>query len=371
MNPESPLYEGVARSLANDPGFRGEAAQLRARSTLTELLGEAPAYRWTYIAPRMARNATAALLDLQRVAFQQPTAIPSYSSEARSYAYVWESLATLEEASTRRTGLLNAAAAYDLAGYEANAVCLARSLVRHIPDLTDLSDDIDDIAALFLQRLFLFVNLAGATLSAEPNTDAISFDDLYAAAGRGRFAQGLQAAARAFLGGDVDRLTDAGEALQEAEYIYADLGAASEANLSRLLRSLLPVMWQRSTWTYLSDQHPDRPLWHRYLKLLARGTGKRIITSSSVSELWPSQVTALQAGLLDSRTSKVLRMPTSAGKTRVAELAIVDTLVHEPGAKCVYVAPFRALVSEVEQTFATLLSDLGFRVSTILGTLRI
>ena len=42
-------------------------------------------------------------------------------------------------------------------------------------------------------------------------------------------------------------------------------------------------------------------------------------------------------------------------------MAIVDTLLREPGAKCVYVAPFRALVSEVEPTFADLLADLGLR----------
>ena len=61
-------------------------------------------------------------------------------------------------------------------------------------------------------------------------------------------------------------------------------------------------------------------------------------------------------------------MPTSAGKTRIAELAIVHTLVNEPGAKCVYVAPYRALVTELQMTFLNLFSDLGYRVSSITGT---
>ena len=47
-------------------------------------------------------------------------------------------------------------------------------------------------------------------------------------------------------------------------------------------------------------------------------------------------------------------MPTSAGKTRITELAIVHTLVNHPNAKCVYVAPYRALVSELKQSFFNL-----------------
>jgi superfamily II DNA/RNA helicase len=61
-------------------------------------------------------------------------------------------------------------------------------------------------------------------------------------------------------------------------------------------------------------------------------------------------------------------MPTSAGKTRVAELAIVHTLISHPGARCVYVAPYRALVGEVQQAFVDLFSDLGFQVPLIVGS---
>ena len=67
------------------------------------------------------------------------------------------------------------------------------------------------------------------------------------------------------------------------------------------------------------------------------------------------------------RSNKIVKMPTSAGKTRIAELAIVYTLITNPGSKCVYIAPYRALVSELEQTFLNLLSDLGYRVSSVAG----
>ena len=127
-------------------------------------------------------------------------------------------------------------------------------------------------------------------------------------------------------------------------------------------------MERRSTWnifpTYVELQNPR---WKRYLKLLARGTGQHLLRSPSVSELWPSQIAALKGGLL-STSSKIIKMPTSAGKTRVAEIAIVHSLVTNPGSKCIYVAPYKALVSELTQSFLNIFGDLGFNVSTIIGT---
>ena len=61
-------------------------------------------------------------------------------------------------------------------------------------------------------------------------------------------------------------------------------------------------------------------------------------------------------------------MPTSAGKTRVAELMIIQSLIKNPKTKCVYVAPYRALVSEVENSFVSVFSNLGYRVTSILGS---
>ncbi len=127
-------------------------------------------------------------------------------------------------------------------------------------------------------------------------------------------------------------------------------------------------MTLRSTWTILGDLVPNNPRWSRYLKLLARGTGEDVFRNASISELWPPQIDAIRQDLFDQSSTKAVRMPTSAGKTRVAELAMVHTLVSEPNVKCVYVAPYRALVGEVEQTFLNLFADLGYSVSSVVGT---
>jgi replicative superfamily II helicase len=61
-------------------------------------------------------------------------------------------------------------------------------------------------------------------------------------------------------------------------------------------------------------------------------------------------------------------MPTSAGKTRIAEMAIAKTLIEQPGSKCIYVAPYRALVWEIEDVLDRVFTDLGYKVSSVIGS---
>ena len=102
--------------------------------------------------------------------------------------------------------------------------------------------------------------------------------------------------------------------------------------------------------------------------LSSRGQGASALDARSSTELWQSQLTALHAGLLSNENNGLaVRMPTSAGKTRIAELAILDTLTDRRRRQAVYVAPFNALADEIEGSMSSLFSDLGFRVSSILG----
>ena len=125
------------------------------------------------------------------------------------------------------------------------------------------------------------------------------------------------------------------------------------------------MLRSKSTWTKIGKLLPDKR-WKRYLRLLSRGLGSDLYRGPSVSELWPSQIEAIENGLID-RPSKIFRMPTSAGKTRVAEIAMVYTLISSPGSKVIYTAPYKALVYEIQQNFSNLFSDLGFRVSSLSG----
>jgi helicase len=91
---------------------------------------------------------------------------------------------------------------------------------------------------------------------------------------------------------------------------------------------------------------------------VTRGLGARIATfvnalashqrENPVLELWPSQRTALRSSLLDpAKRALVVQMPTSAGKTLIAEFAIVQALALNPEAAVAYVVPTRALVNQI------------------------
>ena len=133
-------------------------------------------------------------------------------------------------------------------------------------------------------------------------------------------------------------------------------------NVAYGIRSVLPLMMRRSTWVQLEQYSKESEVWKRYLTLLARPL------SRGVTELWPSQIKVLESDLLGSDDSAVVRLPTSGGKTRIAEMAIIDTFQRHPGTKCVFVAPYRALASEVERTLGSVLNDLGYRVSSVIGS---
>lgn len=81
--------------------------------------------------------------------------------------------------------------------------------------------------------------------------------------------------------------------------------------------------------------------------------------NNPVVELWRTQIESLDKINDPERCSFCLSIPTSGGKTRVAELAILRFLLDhrdDPNAKCVYIAPLRKLANEVEQTLSPVFS---------------
>lgn len=81
--------------------------------------------------------------------------------------------------------------------------------------------------------------------------------------------------------------------------------------------------------------------------------------SNPVVELWRTQVESLDKVNDPENRSFCLAIPTSGGKTRVAELAILRFFIDysdDPVGKCVYIAPLRKLANEVEQTLSPVFS---------------
>jgi helicase len=76
---------------------------------------------------------------------------------------------------------------------------------------------------------------------------------------------------------------------------------------------------------------------------------KEIIIQGGITELYPPQEEAIQAGALEGK-NLVLASPTASGKTLVAELCCLKHVLERNG-KTVYLAPLRALASEKFEDF--------------------
>ncbi len=77
---------------------------------------------------------------------------------------------------------------------------------------------------------------------------------------------------------------------------------------------------------------------------------KAILAKAGYESLYPPQEDAIRAGVLEGK-NLVLASPTASGKTLIAELAILKTIL-EKGGKALYLTPLRALASEKFEDFS-------------------
>jgi len=93
--------------------------------------------------------------------------------------------------------------------------------------------------------------------------------------------------------------------------------------------------------------------------------------TDTVVEFWRTQIESLPRINDPERCSFCISVPTSAGKTKAAELAILRFLLdywNEPDKKCVYIAPLRKLCQEVEESFSKVFGQFQSNmVSTFYG----
>jgi hypothetical protein len=83
-------------------------------------------------------------------------------------------------------------------------------------------------------------------------------------------------------------------------------------------------------------------------------------------DLWPSQIEAA-ARAVDQSDDLVVSLPTSAGKTRIAELCILRCLAG--GKRVVFITPLRALSAQTETTLQRTFGPLGKSISALYGSI--
>jgi len=127
--------------------------------------------------------------------------------------------------------------------------------------------------------------------------------------------------------------------------------------VSRLLSILLNTYKQYSFWNILPTLIPSDKT-TLYIQQLA-------FNNPSIIELFYTQYEAVNA--MRNNENIVISLPTSSGKTRIAEIAILETLVNNPESKILYLAPFRSLSFEVEESMDKIFSPLGFSTTFLYG----
>jgi hypothetical protein len=85
-----------------------------------------------------------------------------------------------------------------------------------------------------------------------------------------------------------------------------------------------------------------------------------------VTELFLSQRKALEKVL--GVEGAVVSMPTSSGKTRIAELVILQTLIYDSNSKILYIAPYRSLSYEMEETLGATFNPMDYYVTHLYGS---
>lgn len=278
-----------------------------------------------------------------------------------------------------------AAAAYHLGSYSARAYSLLqtaldsgevtigeRSLV-HI-----LRRELDTLAALILshrdQDAAADANLVETLRGLfEPASDEDQDDssgatdvlDVVDLALTDAFVGAISMALLAFERGEQALLDEALSTLQ------VGLGASSELNMvpqwwcHRLAIHLLRGLWEASFHRLL----PDGPIdgdggdWARLRATFIASLFRR---RRSEIDLWPSQLAAAER-VLNTSENLVLSLPTSAGKTRIAELCILACLAE--GRRVVFVTPLRALSAQTETALQRTFTPLGKTVTSLYGAI--
>ena len=130
----------------------------------------------------------------------------------------------------------------------------------------------------------------------------------------------------------------------------------------RLLLLISDGIEESSLWNVLS-RHFDLD----DAQILAYINALIYLPPRGVHELFITQRKSLQMVLNSDQKGAVISIPTSSGKTRIAELAILDCINRDQDAKVLYIAPFRSLAFEVETSLSKVLRRSRINVSHLYG----
>ena len=150
-----------------------------------------------------------------------------------------------------------------------------------------------------------------------------------------------------------------------------NLGICAELNLlpqwwgHRVAIHLLLDLWSNTFHEKipLMSAGGSAALWPNLRQLFIASLSRR---PRAEIDLWPSQIEAASRAV-DQSDNLVVSLPTSAGKTRIAELSILRCLAG--GLRVIFVTPLRALSAQTESTLQRTFGPLGKTISALYGSI--
>jgi superfamily II DNA/RNA helicase/ribosomal protein L20 len=278
---------------------------------------------------------------------------------------------------------LIAAACYHLSRYSARAYsllhkglteanltiperALALLMLRDIDALTELIAT--NRSGVHASDDALFAILAEIERVCDKDDDETPEDRLLEAADialSDHFIGSLGIALLAFERGEGELLDTALDQLQIGLESAGELSLVPQWWCHRLAVHLLRDLWASSFHQRLPQALPNDSLanWEGYRELFIASLLRR---NRAEIDLWPSQLKAAERAS-DVTDNMVVSLPTSAGKTRVAELCILACLASMR--RIVFVTPLRALSAQTEVTLQGTFQPLGKTVSSLYGAI--
>jgi hypothetical protein len=348
------LYRGASWSLMREAGVLPEGAPPLGAAIDTDLAE----HGFALLRAAMALRAQTGTSGLTNKAFER--AANAFEALVRN---------GVPEAPDRGFHRTIAAAAYHLAGYSAVAYSLfneetsdlnvtpGEMAIRHLI-LRDLDQLRGYVRKWLGEEARSDDHMAEALSIDEPDIDSVLSNILNAT-----ICRALAFFDFALETGDEESIETTRDLLDTAVRLADDAENVALWWISNLCRHLIDDLWQHSLHQNLPLE-PPAGADGKYADLRQLFISSLFARKNSEVELWPSQREAAQRST-DITDDLVVALPTSAGKTRVAEIAALMTL--SSSRRVLIVTPLRALSAQTERSFRRTFAPLGFSVSSLYG----
>ena len=348
------LYRGAAWSLMRANGILPTNAPALGATIETDLAD----HGFSLLRAAMALRAQSGASDLTNKAFER--AANAFEALVRNGD---------PKASDRGFRRTIAAASYHLAGFSAVAYSLFHEAAQ------DLNSAPSETAVMYLvlRDLNSLRSFVRAWLSDQVHSDShiaellrsrdSDIDEVLATILNTTICRALAFFDFALETGDEEPLETARSHLLVSVDLADNAGNVPLWWISNLCRHLIDDLWQHSLHQTLPADPPEGVA-EGYEDLRSLFIGSLYARKTAEVELWPSQRDAARRST-NIKDDLVVALPTSAGKTRVAEIAALMTL--SSGRRVLIVTPLRALSAQTERSFRKTFAPLGFSVSSLYG----